>query len=104
MRKLISTILALTATSALVACQTTFTGDPKFPGGPRGCYDKCIHDGMMMTAFVHAGEYSTACVCGPAPRVAEAGPQGAPVAAAVGVMAQMRAAQQQQQAHNTGPH
>lgn len=81
----------------LTGCATNFTGSPKFPGGARGCLDKCAREGMAMGAFVYAGEYSTACVCVPAEEGKSAQTNSAFGMAAVGVITQMRAAQQQQQ-------
>lgn len=84
-------------------CATSFTGDAHFPGGARSCYARCQADALPMAGFVHMGEYSTACVCGPpgppAPAIASAaGTSAAAGAAAVGVVMQMRRQQQQQQA------
>jgi hypothetical protein len=54
-------------------CTTVFYGQPMFPGGPRGCQVHCAQNGLQMSSFVYAGEYSTACICSP---------QGQPAAAA----------------------
>jgi len=56
--------LALTLTLALASgCTTQFYGEPMFPGGARGCWDKCHGEGLEMSAFVYMGEYSSGCVC-----------------------------------------
>ena len=93
--------LALTFSFLTTGCATSFTGSAHFPGGPLGCAATCERDGMTMGAFVHAGEYSTACVCEPRKVGVDAklgglGGIGATSAAAVGVVLQARAAQQQQ--------
>jgi hypothetical protein len=86
-----------------LGCATSFTGDPHFPDGPKGCSEKCSKDGMVMGSFVYVGEYSDACVCQPR------GPSGATsaaaqndtagaVAATAGVVMQMRHMEEQQHA------
>jgi len=82
------------------SCATTFHGDAHFPGGSPGCEQACKGQGMVMGAFVLAGEYSSACVCVPKGSVAMKG-AGALGLASVGVITQMRAAQQQQAMHAT---
>ncbi|MGD8861795.1 MAG: hypothetical protein PVI30_17425 [Myxococcales bacterium] len=83
-------------------CATSFQGSARFPGGPKGCYDKCDEAGMKMTNFVYVGEYSTGCVCGldrrkdADARARSGAPESAATtAAAVGVVMQMRRQQQQ---------
>jgi hypothetical protein len=78
--------------------RTNFEGEAKFPGGARGCYDKCREIGMSMASYVFVGEYSTGCVCeplrapGPQPTpAAQRGSESSSVAAAAGVVMQMRA-------------
>jgi hypothetical protein len=87
-------------------CATSFQGSAKFPGGPKGCYDRCSEAGMQMASFVYVGEYSTGCVCslkdrdgGEASAQRGASENAATAAAAVGVMTQMRAQQQQAAQH-----
>lgn len=82
---------------ALAGCATTFRGDPYFPDGSKGCARECKSRGLTMGAFVLAGEYSTACVCVPVEHAGKLS-GGALGMAAVGVITQMRAAQEQQQA------
>jgi hypothetical protein len=71
-----SFVLALGLT--LVGCATSFTGDAMFPGGERGCMDKCAASGMTMGAFVYMGDYSTGCVCQPKSAPPPAPPLAAP--------------------------
>ena len=84
-------------------CTTNFIGSAKFPGGARGCWERCQADGMEMATFVYVGEYSTACACrskalqGQAQSDASNGEQAAVVAAAAGVALQRRRAEQQAQ-------
>ena len=85
-------------------CSTTFLGDAKFPGGARGCFDRCSAQGMTMSSFVFMGDYSTGCVCGPTPQGADTsatsgGAAAASSAAAVATITQMRAAEQNAQQH-----
>jgi hypothetical protein len=47
------------------ACETHFTGDPHYPGGPTGCRDSCARQGMEMSSFIYSGEFATSCVCRP---------------------------------------
>jgi hypothetical protein len=90
----------------LSGCATSFKGDAKFPGGPRGCYDRCEQAGLMMTNYVFVGEYSTGCVCSLKAKSASAAIDGpkqhaasaATAAAAVAVMRQMEAQQAAQNA------
>jgi hypothetical protein len=79
--------------SLLIAggCATSFTGSAQIEGGRPGCERKCASAGLQMQAFVFMGEYSTACVCEAARRPEQAG--AAAASAAIGVMQQMRAAQ-----------
>lgn len=76
---------------------TSFEGEPQFPGGARGCWDRCHADGLEMASFVYVGEYSTACACRPRPIPGVAtnssnveGDQASVVAAAAGVELQRR--------------
>jgi hypothetical protein len=87
-------------------CATSFTGDAQFPGGASGCKAKCETDGLTMESFVYAGEYSTACVCGPKSRAGGTAPTSAGgaaptsaggaamVAPSAGVVMQMQKARQ----------
>ena len=81
----------------LSGCPTRFTGDAHFPDGPSGCRKACERSGMQMGAYVYAGEYSTACVCTPKGSGANTGATSLGMAV-VGVITQLRAAQQQQAA------
>jgi hypothetical protein len=89
----------------LLGCATSFTGDPHFPDGPKGCSDKCSKDGMVMGSFVYVGEYSDACVCQPrgasgatsSAATSQSDTAGA-VAATAGVVMQMRRMEEQQHA------
>ncbi len=72
-------------------CATSFTGSAQIEGGRPGCERKCASTGLQMQAFVFMGEYSTACVCEIAGHSDRSGTAAA--SAAVGVMQQMRAAQ-----------
>lgn len=85
-------------------CRTEFVGDPRFPGGARGCFEKCSELNMEMATFVYVGEYSTACACKPIKTRTglgmtsqndedEAGIEGAVMAASAGVVMQSRAAE-----------
>ena len=76
-------------------CATSFTGPAEIQGGRPGCEQKCASVGMEMQAFVFMGEYSTACVCDVPGRAQQARSSAATAAAAVSVMTQMRAAQDQ---------
>jgi hypothetical protein len=92
-------VLAVTfgTMASLGACTppTSFEGEAQFPGGPRGCFDRCAQNNMDMGSFVYVGEFSTACACkprivsGPAP-VSEVDSEGAAVASAAGVELQRR--------------
>jgi hypothetical protein len=90
--------LAVLTTSAL-GCATNFTGNAKFPGGARGCYDRCREGGMEMATFVYVGQYSTACACKPrspsaalSPELEQGEVEAAAVAAGAGVEMQRRRA------------
>lgn len=89
---------------SLGACATTFKGDAQFPGGPRGCYDRCEKAGLTMTSYVFVGEYSSGCVCSlkrkptSASDGASAQSSAATSAAAVAVMRQMQEEQARHQA------
>ncbi|HUQ01205.1 MAG TPA: hypothetical protein VM261_01865 [Kofleriaceae bacterium] len=112
-------LLALPALFALASCQTSFQGDPHFPGGVGGCAATCAQAGLEMSGFIYSGEFSSACVCRP-PRAVAPPPSYAPPAqtpapapvsyaddepvmddaSAVGVIMQMREAQQRQSSAN----
>jgi hypothetical protein len=90
--------LLIVITSLLSGCGTMFFGSAHYPGGPKACQTNCRAKGMEMSAFVFAGEYSTACVCGP--HGSEASPTAAVTTdSSVAVVTMMR----QQQAANQ-PH
>jgi hypothetical protein len=55
------------AASALPGCGTSFEGAARFPGGVAGCMRQCRNRNLEMSSFIYIGEYSTACVCKPAP-------------------------------------
>ncbi|HEU4407949.1 MAG TPA: hypothetical protein VFS43_21990 [Polyangiaceae bacterium] len=82
---------------------TNFLGAPKVPGGPDGCRARCTQWGLEFTGMVAMGEYSDGCVCQVPQRPAPATAAGQ--AAAVGVVLQMRAREEQarQQRHPWGP-
>jgi hypothetical protein len=87
----------LATMASLGACTppTSFEGEAQFPGGPRGCFERCAQNNMDMGSFVYVGEFSTACACkprivsGPAP-ASEIDSEGAAVASAAGVELQRR--------------
>jgi hypothetical protein len=89
--------VALATMVSLGACTppTAFEGEAQFPGGPRGCFDRCAQNNMDMGSFVYVGEFSTACACkprlvaGPAP-ISQGDDEGAAVASAAGVELQRR--------------
>jgi hypothetical protein len=82
----------------LSGCGTMFFGSSHYPGGPKACQTDCRAKGLAMSAFVFAGEYSTACVCGP--REAESSSSGAATtAASVAVATMMRQQQAASQPH-----
>jgi hypothetical protein len=99
---LIVSLLVLGALGA--GCATSFTGDAHYPGGPGACYQNCQQQRMVMAAFVTMGEYSSGCVCAPAPAGGQQPPPSAEnsgslavaaAPAAVGVVMQMRAQEEQ---------
>jgi hypothetical protein len=61
--KKVVTIFVLFMVLTGVACQTNFTGSPVFPGGSKGCFNKCNKLNMEMAAYTYVGEFSTACSC-----------------------------------------
>lgn len=63
MRTYLVALSLITAAALLVGCTTQFYGEPTFPRGARGCWDRCQADGLEMSAFVYMGEYSSGCVC-----------------------------------------
>jgi hypothetical protein len=84
-----------------LGCATTFMGSPMFPGGARGCFERCHAEHMEMASFVYVGEYSTACACRTlGPGAAAASIEGGIVAATAGVETQRQQAAQQQQMHH----
>jgi hypothetical protein len=99
------TTVAVLAALALGGCATTFYGDAKVKGGPRGCWDWCRAQGMELAGMVKMGEYSDGCICqaptaSPAepvgPRSEGALPPGVDGPAVAGVWSQMQAAAAQQ--------
>lgn len=44
-------------------CKTQFIGEPKIPGGARGCTAICENQGMDLAGMVVMGEYSDGCIC-----------------------------------------
>lgn len=74
-------------------CTTVFYGSPMFPGGPQGCQVHCAQNGLQMSSFVYAGEYSTACICGA---------RGQPAAAADATTAAVAAVATMRQSQNAG--
>ncbi len=80
-------------------CATSFMGSAYFEGGRGACEKKCAAGGLQMTGMVYMGEYSSACVCElPRPAAAPSGAvaPAASGAAAVGVIMQMRRAEEAQ--------
>jgi hypothetical protein len=84
--------IGLVSLALFGGCTTQFFGSPMFPGGAPGCHAHCQQTGMEMNAFVYAGEYSTACICGPRRRPA-ATAEGT-TAASAAVVTMVRAQQQ----------
>ncbi len=86
---------------ALGGCATNFQGSAYVEGGRAECEKKCAAEGLVMSSIVYMGEYSSACVCEVPGRQAAppAAPSPAPAAAAttgaIGVIMQMRRAQEQ---------
>ncbi len=60
---LLAALAAAVTVVAFAGCTTQFYGEPTFPGGARGCWDRCRSEGLEMSAFVYMGEYSNGCVC-----------------------------------------
>jgi hypothetical protein len=91
--------LVLVSIALAGGCATSFVGDAYYPGGASACFTTCANQRMEMGGFVYLGEYSSACVCQPAhgggaaPGGASAGGAGS----AVGVVMQMRSAQEARQ-------
>jgi len=83
---------------AISACATSFQGSAHFPGGAGACAQRCSADGLEMGGFIYMGEYSSGCVCEPPGSTTSPAPS-ASVAAAAGVMDQMR--RQERQANAT---
>jgi hypothetical protein len=109
-------LLVLFVLGAVAGCQTQFIGDPHIE--PVTCQAKCREANMVMAGMVYLGQYSSACLCevarpaaapgiappGAAPPSAAAPGGGASgtvalasgaLGAAVGVIMQMRTAEQQ---------
>lgn len=101
--------LAVMATLGCVPA-TNFQGEPQFPGGARGCWDRCRADGLEMASFVYVGEYSTACACRPrpipgmAPSAITEQDQAAVVAAAAGVELQRRRYEEERRRRQSTPY
>jgi hypothetical protein len=86
----------------LAGCQmqTSFRGDAMYPGGAPACRVNCQREGLEMSSFVYSGEFATSCVCSPP----SAPPQASTDAsAAVGVVMQMRAADEEAQRRRQAP-
>ena len=78
-------------------CATSFTGEAHVEGGPSGCHAKCKAWGMELSGMVAVGEYSDACICRVSGKGGGGGDESAAVgAAAVGVITQMREAEERQ--------
>jgi hypothetical protein len=83
---------------ATAGCATSFLGEAHVPGGARGCAAACQREGLVMSAYVIMGEYSSGCVCeAPAAKTAASAAAAGAVPAAAGVVMQMRRASHQQQ-------
>jgi hypothetical protein len=76
-------------------CATSFTGEAHVEGGPSGCRAKCKAWGMDLSGMVAVGEYSDACICRVSGKGTGGDESGAVGAAAVGVISQMREAEEQ---------
>jgi hypothetical protein len=81
----------------LTGCATQFTGSAHVKGGADACKAKCSDQGLEFAGMVYMGEYTDGCICAAPGKRAEAlkGAQGV-VAGAIGVVLNMREAQQQQ--------
>jgi hypothetical protein len=79
----------------LQGCATAFVGSAHIKKGPNGCRAICAKWDMEMTGMLAMGEYSDACVCSVRGKDMSfsVGSEGS-VAAAAGVISQMRAQQQ----------
>jgi hypothetical protein len=76
---------------------TSFEGKAQIEGGRATCQQKCGLQGLQMSALVYMGEYSSACVCeipGGNGASAARGAGAATTAGAVGVVMQMRNAEE----------
>jgi hypothetical protein len=90
-------LVTMIAACLTPACATSFAGNANVPGGPSGCARRCRDEQMRMSSYVFVGAYSSACVCEPGSQASntQTGSEaGGAVAAAVGVMMQMRRNQQ----------
>jgi hypothetical protein len=91
-------LAALLLTNA--ACATSFTGNAHVKGGRDQCVAQCKSVELELGGMVFLGEYSSGCVCvvpnqTPAQKQATIGGAQAAATGAVGVVMQMRAAEQQ---------
>jgi len=78
----------------LTACATNFTGEAKVPHGVAGCRSKCEEWGLEFAGMVAMGEYTDGCVCNEKGKQLSMHGVGGAFAGGVGVVLQMRAAQQ----------
>jgi hypothetical protein len=83
MRKRLLPAVLCSSLVSTVACATSFEGSAKFPGGARGCFQRCLSQEMEMASFVFVGEFSTACACQPRRAEGNAASQSDAVSAAV---------------------
>lgn len=111
-----SLLVSFVVLGTVAGCQTQFVGDPHIE--PITCQAKCREANLVMAGMVYLGQYSSACLCevprpaaapgiappGAAPPSAAAPGAGASgtvalasgaLGAAVGVIMQMRTAEQQ---------
>jgi len=78
----------------LAGCATNFTGDPKVPHGVAGCRSKCEEWGLEFAGMVAMGEYTDGCICNAKGKTISLNGVSAVVGGGVGVVLQMRRAQQ----------
>jgi hypothetical protein len=81
------TMLLISVCAGCVS-RTSFTGEPKVPGGRAGCEQMCAREGLEFGGMVLMGQYSTACICN-APGQKGGRPGGA--VSVAGVILQMQA-------------
>lgn len=79
----------------LSACATNFTGRAKVPNGVAGCRAKCEEWKLEFAGMVAMGEYSDGCICREKGQTVSVTDVHGGVAAAAGVVMQVRRAQQQ---------